>query len=123
MPPTNGFYTQVSYKGAFKDINWASGWTALSEYGLLTALGGGEPPVYAVPPVPTSPVLSVVLNGSSVEISFASKTGVTYQLRSRPSLASGTWSDVGSPVAGTGSIITIPVSPSGPAHYFQVRAY
>jgi hypothetical protein len=122
-PPNDGFYTQVAYKGAFKDVNWASGWTALSEYGLLTGLGGGEPPAYAVPTTPASTVLSVVLNGSSVEISFPSESGFTYQLQSRTSLSSGAWSDVGSPVAGTGSTITIPVGTGDPTGYFQVLAY
>ena len=46
QPAQDGFYTPVHYIGAFGDMNWAADWTALSEYRVLTAVGGGNP----VPP-------------------------------------------------------------------------
>lgn len=36
-PPADGFFTQTDYVGAFKTVNWAKGWTALSQLGYLTA--------------------------------------------------------------------------------------
>ncbi len=36
-------YYPASYIGAFNTVNWASDWTALNEYGFLTAKGGGNP--------------------------------------------------------------------------------
>ncbi|KAA3645161.1 MAG: carboxypeptidase regulatory-like domain-containing protein [Bacteroidetes bacterium] len=30
LPPLDGFYTQVNYKGAFGSTNWAAGWTYIS---------------------------------------------------------------------------------------------
>ncbi|MBL9187713.1 MAG: hypothetical protein JNK23_09560 [Opitutaceae bacterium] len=35
-PPADGFFTQTDYVGAFKDSNWAKGWTAISQLGYLT---------------------------------------------------------------------------------------
>ncbi|SMO43753.1 T9SS type A sorting domain-containing protein [Gracilimonas mengyeensis] len=35
--PNDPFFSQVSYKGAFGGKNWAAGWTALEEYGYLSA--------------------------------------------------------------------------------------
>ncbi|MEW6306962.1 MAG: immunoglobulin domain-containing protein [Verrucomicrobiota bacterium] len=36
-------YTTASYLGAFGTVNWAADWSALNEYGILTAQGGGTP--------------------------------------------------------------------------------
>jgi hypothetical protein len=39
-PPSDGFYSPVSYKGAFdQDDLWLRGWTALDAYGFLPARG------------------------------------------------------------------------------------
>jgi hypothetical protein len=121
--PNNGFYTPVSYKGAFNDVNWASGWTALSEYGLLTAQGKAEPPVYSTAVVPTRPLLSTSFTGSSMQISFPSQSGVTYRLESVGSLPASTWSNQGSTVSGTGATITFPIDLTNPPAFFRVRAY
>jgi len=122
-PPNNGFYTPVAYKGAFKDLNWASGWTALSEYGILSGQGGGEPPVYVIPPAPNRPELNAKLSGGSLQLSFASQTSVTYQLQSLTNLSSTNWFDEGSALPGTGSDIAIPIGTTNPSAYFRVRAY
>ena len=34
--PDDDFFVKVNYKGAFGSTNWAYGWTALSQYGVLT---------------------------------------------------------------------------------------
>jgi hypothetical protein len=122
-PPSNGFYSPVAYKGAFKDVNWASGWTALSEYGLLTGQGGGEPPVYLIPPAPVRPELNATFSGGFLQLSFASQTDVTYQLQSLANLTSTSWSDEGAPIPGTGSTIVIPVGTTNTATCLRVRAY
>ncbi len=35
-PPADGFFTQTDYIGAFKSVNWAKGWSAISQLGYLT---------------------------------------------------------------------------------------
>ena len=35
-PPTDGFFAQTDYVGAFKTSNWAKGWSAISALGYLT---------------------------------------------------------------------------------------
>lgn len=35
-PPADGFFAETDYIGAFKNSNWAKGWTALSQLGYLT---------------------------------------------------------------------------------------
>jgi hypothetical protein len=42
-PPTDGFYTNVHYIGAFGGINWLSDWTYLSFLGFLDMKGAGVP--------------------------------------------------------------------------------
>lgn len=34
--PTDGFFAQTDYIGAFKTVNWAKGWSAISQLGYLT---------------------------------------------------------------------------------------
>ena len=46
--PNNGFFENVSFKGAFGSYNWAHGWSALSSYGCLVNDQGTETSVEAV---------------------------------------------------------------------------
>jgi hypothetical protein len=99
----------VSYRGAFSgpSDNWADGWSALSTLGYLK-------------PAPPTPVLGIVRNGDSVDITFVTQTGFNYQLESK-SVITGGWSDSGSPVAGTGNEETVTVTLSGDEGYFRVE--
>ena len=38
---TDNWFAPVSYAGAFGDVNWAAGWTMLSQAGVLTNTGAG----------------------------------------------------------------------------------
>jgi len=43
--PSDGFYSQVTYRGAFDNqSNWLTGWTMLDEQGVIGDLDGGEQP-------------------------------------------------------------------------------
>jgi hypothetical protein len=45
-PPADGFFIETDYIGAFKNQNWAKGWSAISQLGYLTdADGAGDEPV------------------------------------------------------------------------------
>ena len=47
--PSDGFFTQVAYQGAFGSVNWASAWTALGTGGYITQEGMGVPSHGGVP--------------------------------------------------------------------------
>ncbi|MBI5387300.1 MAG: hypothetical protein HZA90_21780 [Verrucomicrobia bacterium] len=109
VAPNDGFYTPVAYKGAFNGLNWASGWTALSEYGIMTGAGGGvEVPANATTIPPARPNLGFARSGSAFVVDFASQAGVSYQLQSKNSIGSAAgWANEGSAQPGTGGIITL----------------
>jgi hypothetical protein len=123
--PSNGFYEAAGYQGAFGTLNWASDWTALGAYAVITGSGAGSPrPPSGVTP-PTPPTLTFSVSGSTLNITFPSQNGVSYQLQSATVLLSGgtVWTDVGSPAAGTGGLITLPVSITTDAQvFFRVTA-
>ena len=41
-PYTDSWFAEVDYAGAFGDVNWAAGWTFLSEVQVLTSSGAGK---------------------------------------------------------------------------------
>ena len=124
--PNDGFYTPVTYSGAFKDVNWASDWGFAAESGLITGAAAGTPLPLAkviVTPLPNPATLSVVKNGASVDVTFATQIGYSYQLQSRAELGAGSWVDVGSPAAGTGATKSLSAPIAVGAKFFRVRAY
>ena len=122
--PNDGFYTPVNYSGAFKDINWASEWGFAAESGLITAEGAGTPLPLATGPVPPSSVtLKAFRNGSNMDITFTPQSGYNYQLQTRTNLTVGSWTDTGSPTAGTGGTNKFSVPIGVGMSFFQVRAY
>ena len=84
--PNDGFYSPVSYKGAFKDVNWASEWGFAAEAGLITGVGAGVPTPTPPPPPCTPANLSIVINGSNVDIAFTGVAGASYQVQSTTDL-------------------------------------
>ncbi|MFO1487236.1 MAG: T9SS C-terminal target domain-containing protein [Verrucomicrobiota bacterium] len=122
--PNDGFYTPVSYKGAFKDINWASEWGVAAEVCLMSGEAAGTPlplGTVVVPP-PSAVILSIVKNGANVDVTFVSQSGYSYQLQTRADLQSGTWGNLGSAVTGTGGILTISAPLGADMAYFRVSA-
>jgi len=85
--PNDGFYTPVTYRGAFKDVNWASDWGFAAEAGLITGAGAGLPRI-TVATNAVAPTLSARLAGGSIELSFSSQTGHDYQVQSRTDIGS-----------------------------------
>ena len=116
-PPNDGFYTPVSFKGAFDNQTlWLRCWTALDAYGFL-------PPVVAGPLAPT---LTLTPNGATVDIKCASQPGYTYTLESTTVLNPASWNPAtgvtpSNSQAGAGSTLTFTVSATG-ANYFRVIA-
>ena len=100
--PNDGFYTPVTYSGAFKDVNWAAEWGFAAEVGLMTGEGAGTPAAVILPNAPT---ILVGTAGGNIQLSFTTQSGVTYQVQSATVLtgAPGDWSNVGSTIAGDGT--------------------
>jgi len=125
--PHDGFLTPVTYRGAFGSgrNQWISDWTALGEYGIVGGAGGINPVRISASPVvlpPTAPILSIVNNnGATVDITFATEVGHTYQLKAS-AVVEGPYTDAGSPVPGTGGIVTVYQPVSG-EQFFQVLAH
>jgi hypothetical protein len=106
----------VSYRGAFSgpSDNWADGWTALSSMSFLAE---------AVPAPGTPPVIGTALNGSNLDIVFATQLGFSYQLQSTTNLGAMpiNWSPEGSPILGTGNSLTSSVPTTASEKFFRVQ--
>ena len=63
---------------------------------------------------------SLAISGSSVVITWPSVTGKQYQVQASNALASGSWTAMGSPVAGTGLILSSTLPMVSPASFFRV---
>jgi len=90
--PADGFFAPVAYKGAFLDRNWASDWTALSAYGILSARGGSnamEAPGTQVP----APALVAARAEGGLRLSWTGGTA-PFTVQRRDSLTDGAWSEV-----------------------------
>lgn len=59
---------------------------------------------------------------SPVQICWESKTNRLYQIQNRPALDTNLWTDLGSPIAGSGSIICNTQSVTEPQQFFRVIA-
>lgn len=114
-PPSDGFFTPVTYRGAFGEWNWAAGWSFLSASGVLTSEG-------ATPPGVGEPVrLEIGRSGAGLRIGFQSRPEARYQLESRPSLTSGTWEASSEIVTGNGAKLYFDAPMQGDARYYRVR--
>ncbi len=124
-PPSNGFYTPVSYMGAFDQVDWMADWTALSSLGFLNTEGGGLP----LPPgggtvAPGSPTLAIAWSADQLVLSFTSESGVQYQVQSATGLTGSPsdWADEGSPITGAGGTETYNAPVDSNAKFFRVLA-
>jgi hypothetical protein len=125
-PPSDGFFVQTSHQGAFEFENWASDWTALGDYLVLSARGARTPTTKPGSPVvtPDAPVLVVEKLANDLLISCTSQTGFNYQLQSAQDLGGNpvSWTNTGTPVAGTGGVLvfTNAISAEPTVQFFRV---
>lgn len=120
LPPADGFYAQVPYKGAFNQVNWAAGWTALSAYGVLTPLGAGrkESPTVTEPPAPS---IVITVDAGSLNLSLQTIVGKSYQLQSTLNLVNPVWVNEGAAVAGSGSQLILNAAVAAdPSKFYRV---
>jgi len=120
--PNDGFYTPVNYKGAFGHINWASDWTALATYGILTTAGGGIPPAVIPGTTPAAAALAAGKKNGNLFIGVVGTPNGRYQLQAVESLGQ-TWLPVGEPLAldaqGRGQFV-IPMEGTG--RFFRLQS-
>ncbi len=120
--PDDGFYTPVSFKGAFGDINWAADWTALGSYAILSAAGGGVPARISSTPGSQQPELDFQRSDGNLILTLTVRAGLTFEVQTADNLAGTTsWVASGSPITGTGSpqSVTVPIG-SGTKFYRTV---
>jgi len=120
---TPGSLDSAGFIGAFGSVNWASDWTALGEYGILTGTGAGNPRAVTVTaPTPEQPTLAVVRGVGLITINFVSQSGVQYQLQSTTDLSTlpAGWANDGVPQTGNGGVLTFTPSTGPGAKFFRV---
>lgn len=128
VPPNDGFFQRVQFKGAFNKNLWAYNWTALDAYGFLPCGTTIEvDATVATGTGPTAPTLTLAANGANVTITCASQPGYTYTLESTAVLSPASWNPAAGVTpsntqAGTGSPLTFTVPATG-ANYFRVSAH
>ncbi|HKL20482.1 MAG TPA: hypothetical protein VJ904_01675, partial [Tichowtungia sp.] len=89
--PNDGFFTPVSYRGAFSpNYNWLEGWTAAYEYGMTDASANTNAPASDI--------------AMGAVISFLSEDGVEYSIK-QAAVAAGPYTEVAT-VTGDGSEMT-----------------
>ncbi|WCJ59491.1 hypothetical protein NXS98_17520 [Fontisphaera persica] len=119
--PNNGFYTPVAFKGAFGDINWASDWSALTRYGILSAAGGGTPPAVLPVVIPVAANLAAGKQNGNLLIGVSGSPNGRYQLQSVEQLGQ-PWVNVGEPLVldpqGRGQFV---VPMLGPGRFYRLQ--
>ena len=104
--PADGFYSSVSYVGAFDQENWAQDWSGLDHEGFLAATAkSAATPVNVVAVTVTSNA-----DGSQATVSYPTANGTQYKVQSTTDVA--TWIDETSWTAGTGATASANVAVS-----------
>jgi len=116
-PPHDGFYVPAPYKGAFHTNNWMLRWTALDNNGFLS-WQMPPPPLVQVVTCP-QPLLTITRSGSNVVVSWNSTSGCTYQVQSKSPIT-GTWSPLGTPVVGDGTVKSVVIPATDTEQYFRL---
>ena len=82
----------------------------------------GSPILQALPQVPALSIGPSHANPSALSLSWFGNTNENYQVQSRTSLGSGTWTNLGSVILGQGaaSTLALPVAPGDPTRFFRL---
>jgi hypothetical protein len=108
LPTNDGFFDQVSYRGAFSpNYNWLAGWTAAYEFGLVDTSANN-----------TATTIGGVATG--ITFSFPSEAGITYSVQ-RAATAGGAYSEVAT-VLGTGATLSYIDTTADASAFYKVVA-
>ncbi|MCD8535773.1 MAG: T9SS C-terminal target domain-containing protein [Verrucomicrobia bacterium] len=119
----DGFFMDVDFKGAFGEVNWAAGWTIMSDSGYLTIEGAGIPN-YPLANVSDDITISgVSIDGNTFKMTILAESGKTYAVQSTNAVVGGTWTTIQT-VTGQGAAvvieITLDLTNPESAQFFQV---
>ncbi|HRT56810.1 MAG TPA: hypothetical protein P5038_09295, partial [Candidatus Paceibacterota bacterium] len=118
--PNDPFYTRVDFKGAFSRDLWLQNWTTLAQLGFLPPVTEITPEkVVASTAAPNPPLLTILQQGSNIQIRHASQAGFSYQLQSAGQLPGGVWTNENT-LSGTGSVLTHTLPLEGSNKFFRV---
>jgi hypothetical protein len=73
-------------------------------------------------PVPQGPVLTATLSGNNVIISFPSQVGVTYQLQYKTNVNDVTWTALGGPITGDGTVKSVSDPRTGTRRFYRASS-
>jgi hypothetical protein len=108
LPTNDGFFDQVSYRGAFSpNYNWLAGWTAADEFGLVDTSANS-----------TATTIGSVATG--ITFSFPSEAGITYSVQ-RAATAGGTYTEVAT-LTGTGAELSYIDTTASASAFYKVVA-
>jgi hypothetical protein len=67
-------------------------------------------------------ITSVSISSGTITVSFPTQNGLSYQLLYKNSLTDPSWTPIGSPVSGNGSIKSVGDTVGGSMRFFRVQA-
>ncbi|HEX4122125.1 MAG TPA: hypothetical protein VH619_16010 [Verrucomicrobiae bacterium] len=82
----------------------------------------GSISLQALPQLPSISISPLSADSTTLNLSWFGTTNENYQVQYRPSLASGTWTNLGSVIPGQGeaSTLALPVTPGSPAGFYRL---
>lgn len=92
--PGDGFYSVAGYQGAFLEQNWASDWTALSAYGILSAAGGRNPMDRPATTPGEPATLVVAREAGGLRLTWTGGQA-PYTVQRKSALGDAAWTDLG----------------------------
>jgi len=121
VPTTGGYqnwtWTElVDLTGNPVTVN-ASG--SVSTYRMLEDNGGFNMNFFML--VPAGLRIGAAISGNTVTISFPTATGLSYQIQYKNKLTDPTWTNLGSPVAGTGGTLSVQDTVSGQTRFYRAN--
>ncbi|HLH54423.1 MAG TPA: protease pro-enzyme activation domain-containing protein [Verrucomicrobiae bacterium] len=119
---SNQLYS-VSNPGAFGWTNLQFTVAANSTSTILQFVAENDPAGFglddvSVTPLPALGFSSIALQTGACKLGWQSAAGTRYQVQYSTTLAQGNWANLGSPITGSGGVLTITDSGSGSGHRF-----
>jgi hypothetical protein len=74
-----------------------------------------------IPAVAAGPQLTLSLGTAKVTLSFPTRTGASYQIQFKANLTDSSWSSLGSPISGNGSVQSVDDPISGTSRFYRVQ--
>lgn len=110
--PADGFYSPVSFVGAFGSRNWANDWTLAYNLGLLYSAVGGSYEDFEIPVITDA--------YTTFSIVFPTTLGSEYRVEASPSIDQPDWDVIDTVIGdGTTNVVT-DIRPMSPSRVYRV---